>query len=260
LAPIDPEISAMREHAQTFVRLAAESFRLSGPVFEFRSVEADEHVGDAMRGLFPRQTYVSCRTQEGPEGDEQAGLAHLTMAARSAKTIICLGPTEQLQRADKLLENLLDVLAPGAVLLLVAPVIYGLNRHGQFERPLTPLALVRLLARLEASIVGWQGAEDFPHTVYALGCKGPVEPEALRAAGRFVGEFTSWVESASPASPWRARLRDWLRRPALRGVARPPQADRVQFALHLPQATRWKKGLFDPPLSEPSTGTRLDLL
>ena len=250
----------MRQHAQAFVRLAAERFQLSGPVFEFRSAEADLHIGDTMRGLFPNQTYVSCRTQEAPEDDAQAGLAHLTMAARSAKTIVCLGPTEQLQRADKLLEDLLDVLAPGAVLLVVAPVIYGLNRHGQFERPLSPLALVRLFARLDASIVGWQGVEDFPHTVYALGCKGPLEPAALRAAGRFVAEFTDWVESAQPASPWRVRLLDWLRRPALRGAVSQRPPEQVQFALHFPQTTQGKEGRLDPPLSEPSTGTRLDLL
>jgi len=250
----------MRQHAQAFVRLAAERFRLAGPIFEFRSAEADQQVGDALRGLFPKQTYVSCRTQAEAEDDAQDDLAHLTLAARSAKTILCLGPTEQYARAGKRLEDLLEVLAPGAVLLMIAPVIYGLNRHGQFERPLTPLSVVRLFARLDASIVGWQGAEDFPHTVYALGCKGPVEPEALRAAGQFVADFTAWVESAQAATPWHVRLLDWLRRPTRSGVVQPRQTDQVQFALHLPQSSNWKETLFDPPVSAPATGTRLDLM
>jgi len=154
---------------------------------------------------------------------------------------------------------LLEALAPGAILLLVAPLIYGLNRQGHFERPLTPLALVRLFARLDAAIVGWQGAEDLPHTVYAVGCKGPLEPVALRAAGRFVAEFTCWIEAGQSARPWRVRLREWLRRPTMPGTARRRQTDQVQFALHLPQAIDWKESLLDPPLSEPSTGTRLDL-
>ena len=249
----------MRQHAQAFVRIAAESFRLAGPVFEFRSAEADQHVGDSLRGLFPGQTYVSCRLHGDATTGAPSGLAQLTLAVRSAGTIVCLGTPEPPEKSDNLLDDLLEVLAPGAMLLLVAPVVYGLNRQGHFERPLTPISLVRQFARLDAAIVGWQGAEDFPHTVYALGCKGPLESAALRAAGRFVAEFTCWAEAARPNLPWCARLRDWLIRRGSHSAAGRRRVDQVQFAMHLPSASDWKESLFDPPLSEPSTGTRLDL-
>ena len=81
----------MREDVRQFVAIAAQAFRLTGPVYEFGSyLVADQgDLGD-LRSLFPGQRYVGCDMRPGPGVDQIEDLGELSLPDDSAQSIICV--------------------------------------------------------------------------------------------------------------------------------------------------------------------------
>ena len=81
----------MRGNVRAFVRIAAESFSLRGPIFEFGSFQVDGQEAAAdLRPFFPGYDYVGCDLRFGPGVDRVEDLANLTLADNSVPTIICV--------------------------------------------------------------------------------------------------------------------------------------------------------------------------
>jgi SAM-dependent methyltransferase len=215
---------------------------LQGPVYEFGSYQVPGQVHGDLRELFPGRRYIGCDLRDGPGVDQIEDLGRLSLADQSARTILCLDTLEHVFEARRAVDEMIRVLAPGGVLLLAAPMDFRIHQHPDDYWRLTPACMARLLSPLEATVVGSQGVESYPHTVLGLGCKTPVGPRFGRGVSRLLQEYQSWLERQAASLPWPQRLKRlaaWTRskgerhRVALYHTAR--------FSLHLP-ACSWPTG------------------
>ncbi|HJT32184.1 MAG TPA: methyltransferase domain-containing protein [Pirellulales bacterium] len=236
----------MRDNVRAFVKLAAEAFELDGPVYEFGSylVEGQEELAD-LRPLFPNQYYVGCDLRPGPGVDRIEDLAALSLADGVAQTIVCVETLEHVFEARRAVDEMIRVLAPGGVILIAAPLDFHIHDHPSDYWRLTPSCLTRLLAPLDAALVGWQGNERFPHTVFALGAKRPVSARFVRGANQFVAAMQQWVALAAADERWQRRLKRWAAQWLTSKSEHVRRRDyfQVQFVLDMPRGADWKHEL-----------------
>jgi len=156
-----------------------------------------------------------------------------------------------LRRFDETAEFLrcsLPLLAPGGMALVTVEIGETRPQAG-LSRVLTPLGLERLIAGLEAAIVGWQGDVDFPRSLFLIFRKSPAGQHFAQAAGRFI-ETLHWQQTVAarkhsgPLRLWRW-LRPWRARSGQPAAEHPREA--TSFSLHLPSAADWKEALFHQP-------------
>lgn len=227
----------MRANIRAFVAAAAECFEMPGPIFEFGSyvVAGQESIGD-LRDLFPGRRYVGCDMREGPGVDRIEDLGQLTLPDDSIPSILCVETLEHVFEVRRAVDELMRVLAPGGVVLLSTPLNFHLHDFpGDYWR-LTPSCLERLLHPLGATIIGRQGVESFPHTVFAVGCKDPV-PESFAAhVGRFPAAFQRRLRALEAAEPaWKKFKRRYL------SALRSKGERRRERAYYETQFTAWLK-------------------
>ena len=127
---------------------------------------------------------------------------------------------------------------------------------------LTPRSVGRLLSGMEAVLVGWQGAEGFPHTVYGIGFKPPPTGAILEGTRRFLDRFQARLDEAAGRIAWPERLMHLLTCWARSRSERRHRRDfyKAQFAVHLAGDRNLKHDLFQSCLPDKKTGTRLDLM
>jgi SAM-dependent methyltransferase len=192
----------MRDNNRALVASAAEAFDLGGPVYEFGSfiVPGQEAIGD-LRPLFPGSDYVGCDMRAGPGVDRVEDLAELTLPDESAQTILCIETLEHVFEVRRAIDEMLRVLAPGGTIVITTPFHFHLHGYPDDYWRLTPSCLQRLLTPLDATIIGSQGDEKLPHTVFAVGCKGPVPVDFAARADRFTQAFQLWLQQAEAAEP-----------------------------------------------------------
>jgi len=206
----------MRDNVRAFVELAAQSFGLEGPVYEFGSyqVEEQDRASD-LRSCFGGREYIGCDLRQGPGVDRVEDLARLTLPDGAARTIVCVDTLEHVFEARRAVEEMIRVLAPGGVLLVAVPLNFRLHNYPDDFWRLTPTCVDRLLAPLDATIVGSQGVESYPHTVFGIGCKAPVGGRFVAGVNQFVARFQARLASAPTQLPWRRRVKRaaamWLR-------------------------------------------------
>ena len=200
----------MRPNVRASVEQAAKSWPLSGPIYEFGSylVEGQNDLGD-LRRFFGASRYVGCDMRSGLSVDRIEDLARLKLASDSARTIICVDT----------LEHVFEVRrgggrnAPRAGSRRHDPVggTAGLLRSRLPQRLLAANSrcMTRLLSGIEGMIVGWQGVENYPHTVYGIGCKGPLEPAFAAGSGPFIEGMQAWLAEAERSIPWHRKLKRW---------------------------------------------------
>lgn len=200
----------MRDNIRAFVAAAAESFAPRGPVYEFGSfiVPGQEAIGD-LRPLFAGREYVGCDMRDGPGVDRVEDLGGLTLPDASVGTIVCVETLEHCFEVRKAVDEMLRVLQPGGLLLISTPFQFHIHGYPDDYWRLTPSCLARLLAPLPATMVGWQGVESFPHTSFALGCKGPVPADFATRSERFTQNFSAKLQALAAAETWKAK---WKRR------------------------------------------------
>lgn len=249
----------MREQVRAFIETAALNLEFEGPVYEFGSylVEGQQSRGD-LRPFFPGLDYVGCDMRPGPGVDRIEDLGALTLADGSAGAIICVDTLEHVFEARRAVEEMLRALAPGGVILLAAPMDFRLHDYPSDYWRLTPSCIDRLLSPLELTLVGSQGVESYPHTVFGIGCKGPLTPRQTAGVQRFLKEFPRQLEMLAPRqSGWRRtkqRMANWLRSKGERRRQRDYFASR--FWLQMPPESSTAEATVGEAVP---LGTRLDM-
>lgn len=197
----------MHNNIRSFVTSVAESFPTVGPVYEFGSyiVPGQEGIGD-LRSVFPGRKYVGCDMREGPGVDRVEDLSRLTIASDSLSTILCVETLEHVFEVRRAVDELMRVLAPGGLLAISVPFNHRLHAHPDDYWRISPSCLSGLLAPLAATVVGWQGVDKFPHSVFAVACKAPVPTWFAPGIGRFTTAFQNRLDAAAAGEPWREKL------------------------------------------------------
>jgi SAM-dependent methyltransferase len=253
----------MRTNIRAFMEIAAETFALEGPVYEFGSflVEAQAGRGD-LRKLFPGRKFVGCDMREGPGVDRVCDLACLDLPDECARTVLCLDTLEHVFEARRAVEEMIRILAPGGMLLVSVPLDFRIHDYPSEYWRITPACLARLFGPLDATLIGSQGVENYPHTVLGIGCKTPVTSRFARGANRFLESFQAWLDDQAAHRPWRQRLKHWtVGRLRSKGERRRwAKYHTARFALHMP-ARSWMAAAREAEREAPAlTGSRLDLI
>jgi len=206
----------MRDNVRSFVLSAVEAFTLDGPVVEFGSYLVDGQKDLAnLRSVFVGREYIGCDMRSGPGVDRVEDISQSSLEDGAARTLICLDTLEHVFEARKAADELIRMLAPGGTLLVSVPMNFRIHDYPSDYWRYTPSCIARLLSPLDATIIGWQGTESHPHTVFGLGFKAPLPASLEKSAQRFIDGLQHRLDAASAARPAREHLKNrltgWLR-------------------------------------------------
>lgn len=252
----------MRQNVKAFIEIAAAAFPSFGPIYEFGSlrVTGQSELAD-LRQFFPGKDYIGCDLRAGEGVDRIEDLAELSLPDGCAKTIICVDTLEHVFEARKAVDEMIRVLAPGGLMLLAAPMDFRVHDYPSDYWRLTPSCMSRLLSPLDATVIGWQGVENHPHTVFGIGAKTPIHAGFLRGTNRFIEGFQAWLTHSTSQQGWRARLKSfatrWTRSKGERRRQRDYHAS--HFVLNVPAINRRTAGNVLLEMASDMTGQRLDI-
>ena len=260
----------MPESVRTFLESVAEAFRLEGPIYEF--------------GYGPTVDWFGTASEPGPSAHGDAGaddpepveigrledLVELPFPDGTAGAVVAAGALEHVFEPSKAVEEMARILAPGGLLVVCCSQSNEPSRQpaDRYWHP-TPQAIQRLLADFEATLVGWQGGSESPHSVFGIASKSPTADAFLAGVNHFLDHFQSRMRHAAAQMRWWRRLRQRLfgwARDARNGAAGRrmtfPEARRfyhAQCVLHLPASERLKHRLLAGCLPGENTGSRFDM-
>jgi len=229
-----------------------ETFELRPPVYEFgfsQSLQPD----DAQRD--------ECdRPKTGGKNDRLDDITEMPFADGAAQTVICRGALEHVFEPRRAMAEMYRILRPGGVIFVCVPG----NRSrddGNHLWHFTPQAVQQLLQPFAATIVGWQGADQQPHTIFAVACKTPVDAPFLRGMNLFPEHCQRRLHRAAGQIGFVQKLKQAMVAWAFNPQERRRFADhyRVQFAIHMPVENLSKQQLLASCLGEIKSGSRLDL-
>ncbi|GEM_PF-2342165 len=243
-----------------FIRCAKKSFEFAPPVQEYGLA-----VPGAPLTAEQGERFHLVRADESaeivPQIQSLDELAELPRGDGSAGTVACLNILQHVADPAAVAAEMIRILAPGGILLICSCT--GGRAAANLDllwRP-APHAFQRLLAPLEATLIGWQGRESDPHSLYAVGCKAPVAPKYLAGVNQFLKMFRQALSQEERAVSWVERAREWIARLSGRstgGRARPDYYH-SQFVMHAPVDGQLPHELFADCLQLDGTGSRLDL-
>jgi hypothetical protein len=237
-----------------FVASAAGAFRLRGPVYQFGSDLADGFSGAiSLRDAFPETSYIHCQLDPDDDG------TRLPLPDGAAGTVLWIGPLGNGWQTPQAGEELMRILAPGGALLVAVPAGGTVGRRAHVWSP-APRTIQCLLGPAEVTLVGWQGPDAAPHTLYGVGLKGPAGEAVVARTNRFLDGLQRRLDELSRHVGWVRRLLGLLARCSGLGPGGPAGREyyQVQFMVHLrvDQAAA-AEPLCDRPAND-RTGTRLD--
>jgi SAM-dependent methyltransferase len=229
----------MNDHVRAFIAIASRTFRCDGTIYQLGM----RGVGDeSVRNLFPGRTFVGIGERGGLGIDRVEDSTNMTIADNSATAVLALECLEATFDVVRTMDEVLRVLRPGG-LFFAATRLDGerSSRTNDYWR-LTPNCLTRIMTAYDAWLIGWQGPADRPHTVYSIGAKHPASDQFSTECERFMRGFDGWIAADARTQPWSRRMLARLRHrwPINRRAA---PASGVQFVVHLPDSSDWKRHL-----------------
>ncbi len=199
---------------------------------------------------------------KGPHFQPLDELAHLPHGDDSVGTVACLNIFQHVTDPKAVADEMIRVLAPGGVLLVCSCTGgHPASSVDLLWRP-APHAFQRLLSPLEATLVGWQGREGNPHSIYAIGCKAPVTPLFLAGVNQFLKTFWEVLARDQRAVPWHERVRDWVARISGRTGTGRGGVDyyHAQFFVHAQVDAQFQHDVLADCLQLDKLGLRLDVM
>jgi SAM-dependent methyltransferase len=193
--------------------------------------------------------------------DRVETLGRLRLPSEIARTVICVDTLEHVFEARRGVDEMLRVLAPGGVIVLSAPFDFRIHGYPDDYWRFTPSAIDRLLAPLGAAMVGSQGVESCPHTVFGVGCKPPVSERFLQGVQPFLATFQEWLdgrEHAAGLCSWRRRMLSCLRSKGERRRER--DFHRARFVIRLSPDRTKEAAENGHTYADQHTGSRIDLI
>ncbi len=195
----------MRDFVRQFLTSAATTLDLGGPVALIAGERDGGEAARWMRRQFSGQMVLDCRVPGAHHADEELDLGRLPVENDSLQTLLCIDLLRRFEETAELLRLSLPLLAPGGLVLVTADIGDARPQAG-LSRVLTPVGLERLVADLDAAILGWQGDPDFPSSIFLVASRGPVVPRFAHSAGRFIETF-QWNQRLDASAPkWTGRF------------------------------------------------------
>ena len=198
----------MRVHVRAFCQAAVAAFEPADPIVEFGSFQtAGQEDLANLRPLFPGSRYLGCDARPGPGVDRVEDVAACTLATGSAGTVVCLDTLEHVFRIHDACAEIHRILQPGGLAVLAVPMRFPIHEHPSDYWRLTPECLTRLLTPFALRVIGWQGTETWPHTVFGAAIKAPAPAGSRERAERLIDGYERWLYAAAGALPMSQRIR-----------------------------------------------------
>ena len=194
------------------------------------------------------------------DAPEDAG--RLPLGDAAVRTLLCVGRLPGEPDLPNVAGEIVRVLTPGGALLVCVPLLdYRRVEAAACWRP-TPASVQRLFDGLDATIMGWQGADAAAHTIYGIGFKSPLPGNILQNSEPFFERFQHRLDRSVSGDGWPQRigrlLRSWTGGPA--ASRRRRAADKIQFTVHLAVHRHLEQPSSDDCLPKVKLGGRLDLI
>ncbi|MHB8900349.1 MAG: class I SAM-dependent methyltransferase [Thermoguttaceae bacterium] len=251
----------MWHDTRRFVRCAKEAFDFPPPVHEYGLAAAGQPLVAPRSETAPRPRDLGESPDKAPHLQPLEELAELPHDDGSVGTVACLNIFQHVTDPGTVAREMIRVLAPGGVFLVCSCTGgQGVDNSDLLWRP-APHAFQRLLAPLEATLIGWQGREGNPHSIYAIGCKAPVTPLFLAGTNQFLKTFRQSLASRQRATPWTEKARQWISQICGRPTTGRGRADyyHFQFFMHAQVDAQFQHDLLANCLQIDKIGGRLDL-
>jgi SAM-dependent methyltransferase len=138
---------------------------------------------------------------------EEAEIERLPLPDGVAPAVLWIDALRYAFQPRRAVEEMMRILSPGGVLLVCASLAVSVPERASTDWRLTPRGLEQLLCGMEARLVGWQGGETFPHTLYGVGFKPPLGGAVLQGTNRFLARFPARIAELAESVGWRGRLK-----------------------------------------------------
>jgi len=178
----------MRQNVKEFVRVVSATLPIPEPIYEFGSFQVDRQLGFAdLRPLFPNKEYVGCDMREGPGVDKILDLHDIGLPSGSVGTVLCLDTLEHVEYPRKALEEIHRILKPDGVVVITSVMDFRIHDRPHDYWRFTPEAFKSILKSFSNSFVGFQGKENFPHTIVGVGSKSDAP-----LMSEFIEKYDAW--------------------------------------------------------------------
>ncbi len=251
----------MWHDTRSFVRCAKQAFDFPPPVHEYGLAVAAEPISATQRSEPIRPWAPGDPQGNGPLLQPLEELTHLPQKSGSVGTVACLNVFQHVADPRAVADEMIRVLAPSGVLLVCSCTGGHPAANADLLWRPAPHAFQRLLAPLEATLVGWQGREGNPHSIYAIGSKAPVTPLFLAGVNQFLKTFRHTLSRQQHSVPWIEKARELLTRISGRPSSGRGRADyyHSQFFMHAQVDAQFQLDVLADCLQLDKIGSRLDL-
>lgn len=162
----------MRHNVRSFVIQFSKYFDLMEPIIEIGAFRVPGQENRAnLRPFFPGKKYIGCDTRPGLGVDEIENVEHLSFEDNSIGSILIMETLEHVQNCFNALDEIYRVLKINGILVMSSAMNYVIHNHPSDYWRFTPAAFTLLLDKFPIKLVGYQGTEKFPHTIFGIGIK-----------------------------------------------------------------------------------------
>ena len=250
-----PDNSGAGDSIEVFVDCAVDAFELAGPLYQLGACPKGESESRArLRNGLPEDLRIDF------EWAEETEIERLPLPDGVAPAVLWIDALRCALQPRLAVEEMLRILSPGGVLLVCASSAVSVPDQASTDWRLTPRGLEQLLSGMEARLIGWQGSEHSPHTLYGVGFKPPLDGAVLQGTNRFLARFPARIAQLAESVGWPVRLKQFLASLAGSRTQRRQRRDdyQVQLAVHFSVGRRHRHEALGSCLSADETGTRLD--
>jgi hypothetical protein len=110
--------------------------------------------------------------------------------------VVCLDTLEHVFRVNDAFDEMFRILRPGGLLIAATTMRFPIHHYPDDYWRMTPQCLQRLTEPFAFRVIGSQGTETFPHTVFAVAVKGPSTPDADQRAAGMIAAYDGWLRKA----------------------------------------------------------------
>jgi SAM-dependent methyltransferase len=178
----------LRESIRQFVQIVSDTLPVQEPIYEFGALQLPgfEEFAD-LRPFFSGKSYVGCDMREGRGVDKVLNLHDIEVPDESVGTVITLDTLEHVEFPHKALSEIYRILRPGGMVVLSTVLDFRIHDSPADYWRFTPDGLRSVMKPFSSVFVGSVGRESFPHTVIAIGVKGP-----NLSLEQFLPRFETW--------------------------------------------------------------------
>jgi len=151
------------------IKCFADTLPVPEPIYEFGSFQIGPKGYADLRPYFPSMKYVGCDFRKGPGVDQVEDLASLSLSDKSVGTVICMETIEHVFQIFRAFQEMQRVLVDEGVIIVSSVMDYRIHSHPFDYWRFTPDALEGLLGSLPLKVIGFEGIDDYPHTVWGVG-------------------------------------------------------------------------------------------